>query len=306
VTKAFEVRVNGRTVAQQLRAGYVEITRTWQPGDEISLTLPKTLKIERLADRPSKAVVLWGPLVLAGDLGEAPRRGDDGDGDGVRGAGPEPVALVTDRPVTEWLTPVSGKPGVFRAAGVARTIATQAPIDVEFSPFYSMHRRTYAAYWDLLTTAELAARARELTAERERVRALDAATIVSVPIGDREAEKKFNQQGVETSVIRTDGRSGRRAIQWFSYDLPLNGQSIVTLVATYNSDQRRPRSFDVMVDGQKVGSETQPQSSVSKFYEQEYVIPPELMRHKEKLTVRFEATNGLEVTPVFAVRLITR
>ena len=29
------------------------------------------------------------------------------------------------------------------------------------------------------------------------------------------------------------------------------------------------------------------------------------MRHKEKLTVRFEATNGLEVTPVFGVRLIT-
>ena len=302
----FEVRVNDRTVAQQLRAGYVEITRTWQPGDEIALMLPKSLKLERLPDNPAKATVLWGPLVLAGDLGAAPRRGDDGDGDGVRAAAPEPVALVTDRPVTEWLKPVSGKPGVFQARGVARTISTQSPIDVEFSPFYSMHRRTYAAYWDVLTPAALTARAKELAAERERVRALDAATFASVAIGDRESEKKFNQQGLETSVIRTDGRSGRRAIRWFSYDLPLSGQTIVTLVATYNSDQRRPRSFDVLVDGQKVGSESQPQSSVSKFYEKEYVITPELLRHKEKLTVRFEATNGLEVTPVFGVRLINR
>ena len=120
------------------------------------------------------------------------------------------------------------------------------------------------------------------------------------------SEKKFNQQGVETSVIRTDGRSGRRAIQWFSYDLPVNAQTMVTLVATYNSDQRRPRSFDVIVDGQRIGSESQPQSSVSKFYEKEYVIPADVLRHKEKLTVRFEATNGLEVTPVFGIRLISR
>ena len=314
VGAGFAVRVNGRSAAQQLRSGYVEITRSWQSGDTISLVMPKTLRLDVLSDptsraeagNPKKAAVLWGPLVLAGDLGLAPRRGDDGDGDGVRAAAPDPVALVTDRPVTDWLKPVAGKPGVFKAAGVVRTISTQAPIDVEFSAFYSMHRRTYAAYWDVLTPAELTARARELAAERERVRALEAATISSVAIGDREAEKTFNQQGVETSVIRTDGRSGRRAIRWFSYDLPLKAQTMATLVATYNSDQRRPRSFDVLIDGQKVASETQPQSSVSKFYEKEYVVPAELMRHKETLTVRFEATNGLEVTPVFGVRLIAR
>jgi len=325
----FEVRVNDKTVAQQLRSGYVEITRTWNSGDEISLTLPKNLRLEILSDpptrpegrsgatapklasraeagNPKKAAVLWGPLVLAGDLGAAPRRGDDGDGDGVRSAAPDPVALVTDRPVTEWLKPVAGKPGVFKASGIARTISTEAPIDVEFSPFFSMHRRTYAAYWDVLTPADLTARGRELAAERERLRALEAATISSVTIGDRESEKTFNQQGQETSVIRTDGRSGRRAIKWFSYDLPLKAQTMATLVATYNSDQRRPRSFEVLIDGQKVASESQPQSSLSKFYDKEYVIPAELMRHKEKLTVRFEAANGLEVTPVFGVRLISR
>ena len=213
---------------------------------------------------------------------------------------------MTDRPVTEWLKPVANQLGVFQASGIARTISTQAPLNVEFSPFFSMHRRTYAAYWDVLTPVDLAARARELTAERERVRALDAATIASVTIGDRESEKTFNQQGLETSVIRTEGRSGRRAVKWFSYDLPVKAQTMVTLVATYNSDQRRPRSFDVLIDGQRVASESQPQSSLSKFYEKEYVIPAELMRHKETLTVRFEATNGLEVTPVFGVRLINR
>jgi DUF1680 family protein len=306
VGTGFEVRVNDKKVAERLQSGYVEITRTWMPGDAITLALPKSLRLERLKDNPKKAVALWGPLVLAGDLGAAPRSRDDGDGDGVRASGPDPVVLVTDRPIGEWMKPVDGMPGVFKTAGVARSVTAQAPIDVEFSPFFSMHRRTYSAYWDVLTPAELTVRARELNDERARIRTLESATISSVAIGDRESEKKFNQQGVETSVIRSDGRSGRRAIQWFSYDLPVNGQTMVTLVATYNSDQRRPRSFDVIVNGQTLASESQPQSSVSKFYEKEYVIPADVLRHQEKLTVRFEARNGLEVTPVYGVRLISR
>ena len=306
VGKSFEVRVNDKRVAQRLQNGYVEITRTWMSGDRVALELPKTLRLETLTDNPKKAVVMWGPLVLAGDLGAAPRRRDDGDGDGVRAAAPEPVALVTSRPVNEWLRPVAGKAGSYRASGVVRTIAAQTPVDVEFSPFYSMHRRNYTAYWDLLSTSDMTARAAELAAERERMRALDAATIAHADPGDREGEKKFNQQGVETSVIRTDGRSGRRAIQWFSYDLPVSGSAPLALVATYNGDQRRPRSFDVLVNGTRVGSETQPQSSLSRFYEKEYAIPATLLGDRPILTVRFEATNGLEVTPVFGVRLVRR
>ena len=305
--QGFAVRVNGRPVSSLPAPGsYVEINRTWQSGDRVTLSLPKVLKLDRLQDAPGKAIVSWGPLVLAGDLGAAPRRGDDGDGDGVRSAAPDPVALVTNEPVTQWLKPVAGKPGVFKASGVARTVATRAPIDVEFSPFYAMHRRTYAAYWEMLAPAELETRSRELIAERERQRALDAATITSVVIGDRESETQFNQQGVETSVIRTDGRTGRRAIRWFSYDLPASGESRAAIVATYNGDQRRPRSFAVLLNGRKIGAETQPQSSVSRFYEKEYAVPADLLRGGAPLTVRFEAADGLEVTPVFGVRLVRR
>jgi hypothetical protein len=307
----------------------VEITRTWKSGDRVALTLPKTLRLERLPDNPPtrpegrsgetapklapraeagarKAVVMWGPLVLAGDLGAAPRRRDDGDGDGVRAAAPDPVALVTTRPVNEWLTPIAGKPATYRASGVVRPLSGKAPIDVEFSPFYSMHRRTYAAYWDLLSAGDLRTRAVELGAERERMQALEAATIAHANPGDRDSEKEFRQQGVETSVIRSDGRAGRRAIRWFSYDFPAVTIRPIVLVATYNGDQRQPRSFDVLVNGTRVGSETQPRSSLSRFYEKEYAIPAALVRDARTVTVRFEATNGLEVTPVFGVRLVRR
>ena len=301
--RGFTVRVNGRAIDQLPAPGsYVEIAREWRQGDRVELVLPKELRFERLADKPQKAVVLWGPMVLAGDLGAAPRRSDDGDGDGTNAAAPEAVALVASGAPTQWLRAVPGQPGHFTSTDAVRTVASKAAVAVEFSPFFSMHRRTYAAYWDALTPDELDRRSHELLAERERARTLEASTLSSVVIGDRASERTFNQQGVETSVIRTDGRSGRRAIQWFSYDMPKDGQA-VALVATYNSDQRRARSFDVSINGVKVGSESQPQSSVSRFYEERYAIPQSEAR-AAVVTVRFEATNGLEVTPVFGIRLV--
>ena len=52
----FRVTVNGESVAATSAPGsYVEITRRWQSGDRVAITLPKTLRLERLADRPNKA-----------------------------------------------------------------------------------------------------------------------------------------------------------------------------------------------------------------------------------------------------------
>jgi len=150
-------RDNRRRVEQSLppTSFYVELKRTWESGDIVELTLPKTLRLEPLPDNPRRVAILWGPLVLAGDLGpEIQRRGRGG-----RAEQPTvPVFVAAERPVTEWLKPVSGKSGQFRTDGVGRES------DVDFTPFYRLHRRTYGAYWDLLTPAEWEKRAAEITA----------------------------------------------------------------------------------------------------------------------------------------------
>ena len=153
--------------------------------------------------------------MLAGDLGPQPHRSEDGDGDGPAEATTASPVLVTERPVTEWLKPVAGQPGSFRTAGVGA--------DVVLSPFYRLHRRVYTAYWDLLTPAENTARLKAIEAERARVRRLEAATITFLAPGDEAGDRAHNQQGESTSIVRTDGRPGRRAAKWFSYDLPLAG-----------------------------------------------------------------------------------
>jgi DUF1680 family protein len=85
----FSVAVNGQGVAPELLARpswetrgaadsarstpnaswFIELRRVWRSGDTITLTFPKTLRLEPLPDNPRRVAILWGPLVLAGDLG---------------------------------------------------------------------------------------------------------------------------------------------------------------------------------------------------------------------------------------------
>jgi hypothetical protein len=298
----FTVRVNGEAIKDlPPPASYVEIKRTWRSGDTVALTLPKALSLQPMPDNPRLVAVMWGPLVLAGDLGPAPERRTDVPTIGAPAENqsrPEVPTLVTaGRPVTEWVKPVADKPGTFRSEGVGRSR------DVELAPFYRMHRRTYAAYWDLFTPAEYEKKTAEVAAERDRQEKLEAASVAFLQPGGQEAEKPFNQQGEETSIVRADGRPGRRAAKWFSYDLTTSAQPRA-LVVTYNSDNRRTRSFDILVEGRKVGEQRIDQGSVSRFFDVEYPLPADLVQGKQKITVRFEATGGNEVAPVFGVRLV--
>ena len=142
--KGFGIAVNGRSVVNLPGAGsYVELDRTWRSGDTVEVVLPKSLRLEPLPDNPDRVALMWGPLVLAGDLGpERPRRRR-----GEESAEQEPEAPslnVGQRPVTDWLKPVTGRPGTFRTEDVG------LDQEVEFVPFNRLHRRRYGIYWDIL------------------------------------------------------------------------------------------------------------------------------------------------------------
>jgi hypothetical protein len=208
------------------------------------------------------------------------------------------VFVAADRPVTEWLKPVEGKPGQFRTDGVGRES------DVDFMPFYRLHRRTYGIYWDLFTPADWDKRAAEIAAERQRQQKLEAATVVFVQPGEMQPERDFNYQGEESSPDRVMGRPGRRGSKWFSFDLPVEASRPMALVVTYHSDEWRKRTFDVLVDGQRVGEQTIEKGGPVRFFDVEYAVPAGLVKDKQKVTVRFQATGGNEIAAVFGIRMI--
>ena len=294
----FTVRINGQPVKNLATPGsYIELKRRWKSEDTVAVTLPKALRLEPLPDSQRVAAIMWGPLVLAGDLGSDSRTGG-------RSARPPsvPVFVAAKRPLTDWLKPVSGKPGTFRSEKVGRES------DVEFVPFYRLHRRIYSVYWDLLTPADWEKRAAEIAAERERQRKRDAATVSFAQPGETERERDFNQQGEDSSPVRVAGKAGRRASKWFAFDLAVEAAHPMTLIVTYHTEERAARAFEILVDGVRVGEQTieryRPGSSSGRFFDVEYAIPADLVTGKQKVTVRFQAKGGNETGAVFGIRMI--
>ncbi|HSQ24952.1 MAG TPA: beta-L-arabinofuranosidase domain-containing protein, partial [Pyrinomonadaceae bacterium] len=245
----FTIKVNGVAVKDISKPGsYVEMKRNWKNGDTVALILPKTLRIEPTPDNPNRVALMWGPLVLAGELGpERERRGGGGQ------PAPTIPSFVSDRTVTDWLKPVADKPGNFHAAG--RDTDDQLR-EVDLVPFYRLHRRTYAIYFDEYNSEGWKQKLAEVAAERERQRKLEAATISFVQPGDAQKEKEFNQQGEESTLDRSTGRPGRRGKKWFSFELPIESNHLLAVVSTYFSEERGKRTFEILVDGQRVGEQT--------------------------------------------------
>jgi hypothetical protein len=64
------VRINGKPLEASASPGsYLTIHRTWKNGDRVEMELPMQLRVEPMPDDPKTQAVLYGPLVLAGDLG---------------------------------------------------------------------------------------------------------------------------------------------------------------------------------------------------------------------------------------------
>ncbi|MCY4398307.1 MAG: glycoside hydrolase family 127 protein [Gemmatimonadetes bacterium] len=321
--EGFSVSVNGEVVAAEVRpdglefngrsqygrlsyeaSSFRELKRTWRTGDVVEVALPKSVRLEGLPDNPRRASIMWGPLVLAGDLGPEAAR----DGDERRERPKVPVFVAAEEPLESWVQPVAGRAGHFRTDGVGREPdAAGSATDMDLQPFFRLHRRTYSTYWDLFTPDEWEEQKAEYAAEAERLRRLEGATVAYLEPGERVFEDEFNYQGAEDAVTqRMLGRPGRRGGSWFSFEVPVAPDHPMTLIATYYSDDRRgtPASFEIIVDGTRVAEAEVDRSEPPRFFDVEYPIPAEVVEGKESVTVRLQAQPDNQIATVFGLRMV--
>jgi DUF1680 family protein len=295
-TRGFDVSVNGRAETVNAKPGsYVEIKRRWKTGDRVELKIPMSLRLETLPDNPNRAAVLYGPTVLAGDLGSE-------DEAGVPGALLIPALITEDKPLVEWVRPVVGEPVTFGTVGVGK------PRDVKLVPFFRMHGRRYSVYWDLFTAQQWVAREADYRSELERVRRLEAMTLDFVQPGEMQPERDHNMQGERTDAGEHSGRKWRHARDggWVSFDLKVMPDKPVSLVCSYWGSETGPRNFDILVDGVKVASQSLQNDKPGQFFDVTYSIPEQLTRGKMKITVRFQAQPGNTAGGFYGLRVIHR
>ncbi len=179
--------------------------------------------------------------------------------------------------------------------------------DIEFAPFYELPRRRYAVYWDVFTPEEWSKRTAEYKEEQEKQQTLQAATIAFAQPGEMQSERDFNEQGEDSAPLLWRSRHGRTGKGWFSFDMPVENSRPIVLWVTYGGEGRRKSTFDILIDGQKIGDYVAlPRSPEQEahFVDADYAIPAELIEGKTKITVRFQATDGNEIRGVFGVRTV--
>jgi DUF1680 family protein len=144
---------------------YFAIDREWRGGDTVKIELPMKLHTEFLPDTTNEIALLYGPIVLAGELGTngmPARLYANGQGDFNRVSDPAaPMFATTPGKLLKHVKPVRGQPLTFRTHGIGR------PQDVTLIPFYEMHHERYTVYWELLSATERktpAAQSAELSA----------------------------------------------------------------------------------------------------------------------------------------------
>jgi hypothetical protein len=146
-----------------------------------------------------------------------------------------------------------------------------------------------------------------VAAAQEKQKKLEAATVAFAQPGQMQTERDYNEQGEDTSPVQLEERYGRRGTKWFSFDLPVESGHPMSVLVTFSNDARRSGSFDVLVEGQKLGTQTTEHRSPEQdihFFDVEYPVPAELVAGKQKVTVRFEAAPGNDIPGVFGIRMI--
>ncbi len=296
--------INGnRYNAPAMPGSYVTFQRQWRDGDTVDVRLPMSLRTEFLPGDPSHVAILYGPIVLAGELGT----------EGLENVSPfarsqldlshvptpsVPGMLVGAADLLAHVEPVAGSPLKFRTRGIGR------PHDVTLIPYYLLNHQRYAIYWKLYTPEEWKARQAEIAAAEARRKALEARIVDQVMPGNPQSETDHKFRGEQTNSGDFQLRQWRDARGWFSWQLKVLPDTPVVLRCTYwGGDSGQGREFDVLVDGHKVADETI-RFAKREFFDVECPIPAELTRGKASVTVRFQAHADRIAGGVFDVLVL--
>jgi hypothetical protein len=149
-TEEAQVKINGRLIEAMADPGsYLAIRRTWQGGDTIAISLPMELRQESLRGDDSVTAALYGPLVLAGDLGAGPATGPRRV---IHGRPTEPADLPAPNPLP--------KVGAKADANTKQWIQVEASSALRFTvagdggkyqlmPMYQIGDQRYSVYWQM-------------------------------------------------------------------------------------------------------------------------------------------------------------
>ncbi len=146
---AISIRINGAAVDSTNNPGsFVALQRTWKSGDVVELDMPMPIHTELLPGTTDEAAIMYGPLVLVGQLGHDVKPGDD------QVKNERTIGSVMNEPidVPTFTGDVATIPAKIKPAEAPLTFKTDGlahPEDVTLVPYFKMAHQRYNMYWKI-------------------------------------------------------------------------------------------------------------------------------------------------------------
>lgn len=139
------VKVNGKKVAVKGKpSSYIKLKRRWKTGDTVEVTYPMQLHLEATPDDASRAALMYGPIVLAGDLGT----------DGMEAPAPfsDPTVrndyYTYDYHIPEGLNTSLDK-DLSKIKRTGKDLEFATPDGRIIRPLYDTNHTRYVVYWNI-------------------------------------------------------------------------------------------------------------------------------------------------------------
>lgn len=306
--EGFKVSVNGTEVSADETKGYLPVTRDWQSGDVVEITLPMKVSVVPLQNYTDYVAFSYGPIALgaktcADDLdgiyADESRMGHVAGGK-LYDLYSAPLLIGSRDDLADAIEMTDADKLHFRINGY---YSDRKWSDLVLEPFAGIHEARYMLYWLNVDGEKWQAIKDELAAKEAAEQLLDARTIDYVNTGTQQSESDhyMQQQGSNSGVY--NGEYYRDGTQ-FSYQLQTKGKtSNVTLMCRYWGADAGDREFDIKIDNTVIATEKLT-GGTNEFVNKEYEIPESLLVDKTKVRVKFQAKSGNVAGGVYYVRLL--
>lgn len=280
--------VYNNEIFEKSEAGYISVTALFNEGDEILITLPMCLHEYVSMDDAHKIAVMYGPIVLAAQLGRENFPKEDIVSNHLslmtHSIIRVPKLITESTSIEEWVSLVDRETLTFKTTAIGQ------PGDVSFilKPFYATHHERYSLYLFKYTPEEYEQMNDEVLTRDE---VLFNTTVDVVKTGEQQSEIEHHFKSIESYAgyladVNMWWRDARGVDGMFSYEMKiLKGEPMSLLVSYYglNGVLLEPvnRTFDILVNNQFLYRETLQGTKLPEVVDISYPIPSELLQDLE-------------------------
>ncbi len=281
----FKIRINGEKQSLSAKPGsYIDLDRKWNDGDLITYLLPMSVTSEPALGSSSFRAYLYGPIVLAADLGF-----------GVSER--QTPVVVSDGSKPEELILLKNKDSlVFDMKTGDGT--------VKLVPYFITGRNTTAVYFKNCSTGEWSREKKNYSVSPFNEMQIEKRTIDLMRIGDSHGEQVHDLSGKNTSQEKYEGFSFLEAENgWFSFKMKVLSDKPVQLIFTCWGNPSKEQAFDIFIDSEFL-TNVKISNCGNRLITLRNNIPLDFTINKKEVTIYIKAIDGKSAGPLRDCRII--